>query len=407
MRRALLTLLSLCWVISSLRWIKSGRLQSIGINAIADPGDKIRVSGNYDCDTSSPFSKFSYSPFDNSNNDISDIAKLFTGIKKNIGNWNEINGTIVNPFAVISEEQEHRISNVLIKKGEYLSNGNLTEQRLHEINKFCTKYNVNIQQGLSLRKQLLVNKASWCTGRIFNEFKTIENCYNGGKSLEYIGSKYDVPHVAVIRTILLARVARLVPSLRQKDCKSIVKRILRGVCDYDQLVAGLDEFKLDAESDVIPQNIYNLVFKQRDQEELIRAKQLDQISYSDDLSNEKRASSHFEEVLTTFLTANNVSYLVESDLRGTFPITPDVLITDDLYINGRLVRWIDVKNYFGASISKSFYNKLEKQIKRYNVELAGTGAVIYRLVNTFFYIITNNLHDYQSNQTGIFISTKL
>ena len=387
MRRALLVLLSLCWVISSLRFLKSGRSQSIGINAIADPGDKIRVRGDYECDTSSPFSKYSYSPFDNSNNDISDIAKLFTGIRRNIGNWNEIHGSIVNPFAVISEEQEHRISNILIKKGEYLSNSNLTEQRLHEINKFCTKYNVNIQQGLSLRKQLLINKASWCTGRIFNEFKTIENCYNGGKSLEYIGSKYDVPHVAVIRTILLARVARLVPSLRQKDCKSIVKRILRGVSDYEQLVAGLDEFKLDPESDVIPQDIFKLVFKQRDQEELVRAKQLDQISYSDDLSNEKRASSYFEEVLTTFLTANNVSYLVESDLRGTYPITPDVLITDDLYINGRLVRWIDVKNYFGASISKSFYNKLEKQIKRYNVELAGAGAVIFRSVGTLFTLL--------------------
>jgi hypothetical protein len=171
-----------------------------------------------------------------------------------------------------------------------------------------------------------------------------------------------------------------------------VKRILRGVSDYEQLVAGLDEFKHDAESDSIPRNIYDVVFKQRDDEELARAKQLDQISYSDDLTNEKRASNRFEEVLTAFLSANNISYVVESDLRGSYPITPDVLITDDLYINGRLVRWIDVKNYFGASISKSFYNKLEKQIKRYDVELAGPGAVIYRLVSTVhFYNIYKQL----------------
>ena len=381
MRTALLCLLSLCWVIASYRWTKHVRCHAPGLNSLTNSGNTEKV--NYECDTSSPFSKFSYSPFDNNNNEISDIAKLYTGIKRNIGSWNSINGSIINPFAVISEEQEHRISNVLVKKGEYLSNGNLTEQRIHEINKFCAKYNVNMQQGLSLRKQLLINKASWCTGRILNEFKTIENCYNGGKSLEYIGNKYDVPHVAVIRNILLARVARLVPSLRQKDCKSIVKRILRGVSDYEQLVAGLDEFKHDAESDSIPRNIYDVVFKQRDDEELARAKQLDQISYSDDLTNEKRASNRFEEVLTAFLSANNISYVVESDLRGSYPITPDVLITDDLYINGRLVRWIDVKNYFGASISKSFYNKLEKQIKRYDVELAGPGAVIYRLVSTF------------------------
>jgi len=57
--------------------------------------------------------------------------------------------------------------------------------------------------------------------------------------------------------------------------------------------------------------------------------------------------------------------------------TPDVLILDDLYINDKLVTWVDSKNYYGST-SFSFLKKLEKQIKRYD-EAFGLGAVIFRL----------------------------
>ena len=57
--------------------------------------------------------------------------------------------------------------------------------------------------------------------------------------------------------------------------------------------------------------------------------------------------------------------------------TPDVLILDDVYINDKLVTWVDSKNYYGST-SFSFLKKLEKQIKRYD-ETFGFGAVIFRL----------------------------
>lgn len=59
--------------------------------------------------------------------------------------------------------------------------------------------------------------------------------------------------------------------------------------------------------------------------------------------------------------------------------TPDCVFLDDCYINGKLVRWIDMKCFYGTSCSSHFVSKLQKQAKRYDEEFQGPGAIIYKL----------------------------
>ena len=43
--------------------------------------------------------------------------------------------------------------------------------------------------------------------------------------------------------------------------------------------------------------------------------------------------------------------------------TPDCVLLDDCYINGQLVRWIDMKNFYGSCQSIHFVDKLKKQVR--------------------------------------------
>jgi hypothetical protein len=78
------------------------------------------------------------------------------------------------------------------------------------------------------------------------------------------------------------------------------------------------------------------------------------------------------------LDKNNINYITENILKELkHPLTPDVLMIDEVYINNKVVNWFDSKNYYGST-SFSFLNKLEKQIDRYN-NAFGFGSVIFRL----------------------------
>jgi Protein of unknown function TPD sequence-motif len=72
--------------------------------------------------------------------------------------------------------------------------------------------------------------------------------------------------------------------------------------------------------------------------------------------------------------------LKEGELKEAgYTSTPDVVVLDDLYINGKLVKWIDSKCFYGSAGSSLFVKKLNSQSKRYDEVFAGSGAIIYRL----------------------------
>jgi hypothetical protein len=57
--------------------------------------------------------------------------------------------------------------------------------------------------------------------------------------------------------------------------------------------------------------------------------------------------------------------------------TPDFLILDDLYINGKKINWIDAKNFYGSN-SKFIKLKIIKQTKKY-IDKWGFGSIIFNL----------------------------
>ncbi|MBT6645207.1 MAG: TPD domain-containing protein, partial [Euryarchaeota archaeon] len=56
--------------------------------------------------------------------------------------------------------------------------------------------------------------------------------------------------------------------------------------------------------------------------------------------------------------------------------TPDLLILDDVRINGQPVAWIDAKHYYGGDVGFQ-RKKTTKQMLRY-VEEWGQGAIVFR-----------------------------
>lgn len=66
----------------------------------------------------------------------------------------------------------------------------------------------------------------------------------------------------------------------------------------------------------------------------------------------------------------------EDDLRNAgFKLTPDIVFDDIVKINGKVVKWLEVKDYFGMVESYLFkHNK--KQISKY-VDAFGPGCIVY------------------------------
>ena len=74
------------------------------------------------------------------------------------------------------------------------------------------------------------------------------------------------------------------------------------------------------------------------------------------------SGTRFENKLCAFLRAQGVRFITEDDLRALHDATstpprstPDVLFLDDVWVNGRLMRWMDAKSYFGTRYSNVFY----------------------------------------------------
>lgn len=114
-------------------------------------------------------------------------------------------------------------------------------------------------------------------------------------------------------------------------------------------------------------------------EQLQLAKESDVISYQDQ-PNEIR-SNIWEEALYTHLEECDVNYTTEDELRKVGSrITPDCLLLDDCVINGKHVRWIDVKSSYASGLRENvhFAKKLKKQIAKYQGEFGANGAVIFK-----------------------------
>jgi len=284
----------------------------------------------------------------------------------------------------------------LVKPGEFTSSFQLTADRLAEISAACvpvimggkndegrntwtnevgtpasepsvdvSSASMNgvekmlLEQALSMRKQLLVDKIVNDGWKMRKHSNNIRKAYDGGLSIAQLCIRYDLPPVAMIRDMLGFRVRNFRPfnKLREKDLKRLVKDGLRGEGEaWDRLMSD------------------------RDKQELADAKAVDNMSYAEDDSGERLVSTEWEDSLYTYLDSQGIRYVHEKTLQDAgSKSTPDCVFLDDCYINGKLIRWIDMKCFYGTECSKHFMTKLAKQSARYDEEFKGQGAIIYKL----------------------------
>ena len=310
----------------------------------------------------------------------------FTGIKKHYS-WSSSSDSSSSSSSrkCVSDADESRITPILVRKSEYISNLNLDAARKEEIRLSCDRLNVSFEQALSLRKQLLVEKVASKTQFMMKRFEKLNRLYNQGESVISLSASLDIPAMALMRSILLARLRENHSRLQLRD--RIYRQIVRTTLRIGEI--GNDEEAEKEKCDVKEngkascfKKIISDIFTERDIAEVAEAKIVDQISYSnqDDTNMEKTSSLGWENQLFEWLRQNNISFLDESVLRQyNLASTPDVLLLDDVYIDGTLVRWMDVKCYYGSTASKIFLGKLREQNQRYLKEFSGSGAFVYKL----------------------------
>jgi hypothetical protein len=99
-------------------------------------------------------------------------------------------------------------------------------------------------------------------------------------------------------------------------------------------------------------------------------------------SRKMAMANAFENHIEGVFSALGVRYFNGSELKklggtdGMNALTPDLMLLDDVEINGAPLKWIDAKNQFGNPTNYLFTSKLKKQWKNYHAAL-GPGAFIF------------------------------
>ena len=120
---------------------------------------------------------------------------------------------------------------------------------------------------------------------------------------------------------------------------------------------------------------------QRDREQFELAESVDRVS-SVNQTETQSAAEVFEEILCDHFSSLGIRFRRQEELlreqtkeEGRAIITPDLLLIDDVRINGIPCAWIDAKHFFGADL-KFPKKKTQKQVDRYVAEY-GHGALVY------------------------------
>lgn len=242
----------------------------------------------------------------------------------------------------VSLADEETASKVVIKRGEF---GYLPDSRVEDIAQALKENQINTDQALSLRSALLQEKTVYGHHRLQRQAKDILRLYEEGVGVLDLSQRYDAPPVNTFRAILSARgwsKARIKDALKTPG-KNLSKR---------------------------------------DIEEFTKAEEADRVSNVDQSETHDRAEL-FEDILCDWFSENGVQFRRQSEMvkeqtheHGRPIRTPDLLMLDDVRINGQPVAWIDAKHFYGADVSFQ-RKKTSKQTARY-VEEWGQGAIVYR-----------------------------
>jgi hypothetical protein len=183
-----------------------------------------------------------------------------------------------------------------------------------------------------------------------------------------------------------------------KTHKNIILSKSNIIKDYNN---GIGILKLSTKYDGSPLNLLRLIFMDKYEKKLTQlivknkiisladSKQLD-IAVSNDLyalinqDEVLKKSTDFEIKIQKILDRMNIRYKTQEDLAkeqiaksNIATNTPDFLILDSLFINGKKITWIDAKNFYGLN-TQYLKKRIKHQTKKY-LDAWGQGAIIFNL----------------------------
>jgi hypothetical protein len=242
----------------------------------------------------------------------------------------------------VSREVQNRAGKIACIPGEF---GFLPEERVQEIAKQLDGMAISLEQALSLRAALNQEKSVYSHSKLMRRSNEISRRYDSGESVMALSKRFDAPPVNTFRAILTGR----------GWTKTRIKETL-----------NKNPSKLNA----------------RDREQFELAESGDRVS-SVNQTETQNAAEVFEEILCDHFTSLGIRFRRQDELlseqkksEGRAIITPDLLLLDDVRINGVPCAWIDAKHFFGADL-RFPKKKTQKQVDRYVAEY-GQGAIVYR-----------------------------
>ena len=246
------------------------------------------------------------------------------------------------PVNAVAKAVQRKTGDIVSRPGEF---GFLPQERVDEISKQISDLDITLEQALSLRAALNQEKSVYSHGRLMRRSNELRRRYESGDSVLSLSKRFDAPPVNTFRAILTGR----------GWSKNKIKESLKS-----------------------PKSR----LKERDFEQFQLAEEADRVS-SVNQSETQNAAEVFEHILCSYFSSIGVRFRKQEDLEveqkrseGRAVITPDLLLLDDVRINGIPCAWIDAKHFFGAAL-KFPRKKTQKQVDRYVSEY-GQGAIVYR-----------------------------
>ena len=242
----------------------------------------------------------------------------------------------------VTKEVQNKAGKIACIPGEF---GFLPEERVQEIAVKLDGMPITLEKALSLRAALNQEKSVYSHSKLMRRSNELSRRYDSGESVIALSKRFDAPPVNTFRAILTGR----------GWTKNRIKETL-----------NKNPSKLN----------------KRDREQFELAESVDRVS-SVNQTETQTAAEVFEEILCSYFESVGVRFRRQEELlreqtkqEGRAILTPDLLLLDDVRINGVPCAWIDAKHFFGADL-KFPKKKTQKQVDRYVAEY-GQGALVYR-----------------------------
>ena len=202
---------------------------------------------------------------------------------------------------------------------------------------FCPEIILSIRANL-MRSHMICNHK-----KVVSLGPMIINDYNNGIGVLELSSKYDGSPLNILRLVYASK----------------YKKKLTQLIKSNKFLSSKDTTQLDL---AILNDLYALI----NQDKVLKK------------------STEFEQSIQEILDKLSVKYktqeqLTQEQIEETDKATntPDFLILDDLWINGKKINWIDAKNFYGLN-TQYLKKRIKHQTKKY-IDAWGTGSIIFSL----------------------------